>query len=393
MSAYDTYINELEDLHAYTQGEDFDIGEYLRRLYQLYKNGNFLVIRLIGDFSKRMAEELKDNSFYNFALTIYQAGPTKILDLDFSDQMDFLLHKGEFLADYAKNIDPSYKQMALEALNEYGNMANDGRHMKAKAYLEKPTDENDTLNMEVFKVRLLEYFSYGNELSEEELSLVGIPSSYLSMEKEQLKELLKQYEKNPEELKKVYYVLLYKGEINYVSALAKIDKQFILDYYMKKKDPLYMKKKGHHSCDSEAMDMLDDMVDSKKKCHKVIFGIDLGVIVVDILMRVYPNYSIQALFVNKDQTGLAPLYEGLLGVAFFSSILVPILAFLLARKGKINILIGILFLTLSLETTFCGVIQLESISIQIVFLILTGILFLVSGIQSFQNASKKKKDE
>ncbi len=235
MSAYDTYINELEDLHAYTQGEDFDIGEYLRRLYQLYKNGNFLVIRLIGDFSKRMAEELKDNSFYNFALTIYQAGPTKILDLDFSDQMDFLLHKGEFLADYAKNIDPSYKQMALEALNEYGNMANDGRHMKAKAYLEKPTDENDTLNMEVFKVRLLEYFSYGNELSEEELSLVGIPSSYLSMEKEQLKELLKQYEKNPEELKKVYYVLLYKGEINYVSALAKIDKQFILDYYMKKK--------------------------------------------------------------------------------------------------------------------------------------------------------------
>lgn len=386
MSTQDTYVQQLEDLQAYTESEHFDVIEYMMKLVQLYKNGNFLAINLIGHFSKTMAETLNDNSNYDLALSVYLAGPTNLLDLDFSDQMDFLLHKGEFLAEYARNIDPSYKEMAMETLNEYGNMSSDGRHMRAKAYLEKPEDENDTLNMEVFKARLLEYFSYGNELPEEEISLVGIPSPYLSMEKEQLVELLKQYKNNPEELKKIYYVLLYKGEISYAYSLTKIDNQFILDYYLKKRDPFYS--------DEKLMDLIDSLADAEntkpKQIHRGFFVVNLLLVIVDIFCRIYPNYSIPVLFGREG--ALDSIWAFLFIVGLFASLLVPVLSFLFAKKGKINLLFGILSLVLGIETAFCGVIQLENFSYRIVLLILTGILFLVSGILSIKNASRKKAE-
>lgn len=384
MSTHDTYVQQLKDLQAYTESENFDVIEYMAKLFQLYRNGNFLAINLIGHFSKTMAEKLNDNSIYDLSLSVYLAGPTNLLDLDFSDQMDFLLHKGEFLAEYARNVDPSYKEMAMETLNEYGNMSSDGRHMKAKAYLEKPEDENDTLNMEVFKARLLEYFSYGNELSEEELSLVGIPSGYLSMEKEQLDGFLKQYKNNPEELKKIYYVLLYKGETDYAYSLAGIDHQFILDYYLTKKDPFY--------CDGKTMDFIDSVVEKtkSKRIHRGFFAANLLLVIVDIFCRIYPNYSIPVLFSREGD--LAPIFAFLFIVAFFASLLVPVLSFLFAKKGKINLLFGILSLILGIETAFCGVVQLENFSYRVILLILTGILFLVSGIFSIKNASRKQAE-
>ncbi len=381
MSTYDTYVQQLKDLHAYTESEHFDVIEYMMKLVQLYKNGNFLAINLIGHFSKTIAETLNDNSIYDLSLSVFLAGPTNFLDLDFSDQMNFLLHKGEFLAEYARNIDPSYKEMAMETLNEYGNMSSDGRHMRAKAYLEKPEDENDTLNMEVFKARLLEYFSYGNELSEEELSLVGIPSPYLSMEKEQLVGLLKQYKTNPEELKKIYYVLLYKGEISYAYSLAKIDNQFVLDYYMKKRDPFHCEK---------TMDYLDSTIEKPKQIHRGFFVVNLLLVIVDIFCRIYPNYSIPVLFGREG--ALDSIWAFLFIVGLFASLLVPVLSFLFAKKGKINLLFGILSLVLGIETAFCGVIQLENFSYRVVLLILTGIFFLVSGILSIKNASRKKAE-
>ncbi len=384
MSIYDTYVKELKDVQAYTESDHFDIVEYLDKVYDLYKNGNFLVINLIGSCAKLMAEKLKDDSYYKLALAIYQAGPTKVLDLDFSDQMEFLLHKGEFLAEYAREIDSSYKEMAMETLNEYGNMSNDGRHLKAKAYLEKPEDENDTLNMEIFKERLLEYFSFGNELSEEELDLVGIPSPYLSMEKEQLVELVKQYKKDPEELKKIYPVLLFKGETRYAIDLEKINKQFLADYYLNKKDPFYRYKAKDLALDSASTSR------SAKKVHRGFFAVNLLLVVVDIFCSVYPNYSLSALF-NRE-SGIASVWVPLFIVALFASILVPILSFLFAKKGKINLLFGILFMILGLETAICGVgqFQFEAISYQIVLLILTGIFFLISGILAFKNSSRKE---
>ncbi len=383
MSIYDTYVKELKDVQAYTESDHFDIVEYLDKVYNLYKNGNFLVINLIGDCAKLMAEKLKDDSYYKLSLAIYQAGPTKVLDLDFSDQMEFLLHKGEFLAEYAREIDPSYKEMAMETLNEYGNMSNDGRHLKAKAYLEKPEDENDTLNMEIFKERLLEYFSFGNELSEEELALVGIPSPYLSMEKEQLVALVKQYKKDPEELKKIYPVLLFKGETRYAIDLEKINKQFLADYYLNKKDPFYRYKAMDLALDSASTSR------SAKKVHRGFFAFNLLLVVVDIFCNVYPNYSLSALF-NRE-IDITSVWVPLFIVAFFASILVPILSCLFAKKGKINLLFGILFMILGLETAFCGVGQFRYEALyRIVLLILTGIFFLISGILAFKNSSRKE---
>ncbi len=383
MSIYDTYVKELKDVQAYTESDHFDIVEYLDKVYNLYKNGNFLVINLIGNCAKLMAEKLKDDSYYKLSLAIYQAGPTKVLDLDFSDQMEFLLHKGEFLAEYAREIDPSYKEMAMETLNEYGNMSNDGRHLKAKAYLEKPEDENDTLNMEIFKERLLEYFSFGNELSEEELALVGIPSPYLSMEKEQLVALVKQYKKDPEELKKIYPVLLFKGETRYARDLEKINKQFLADYYLNKKDPFYRYKAMDLALDSASTSR------SAKKVHRGFFAFNLLLVVVDIFCNVYPNYSLSTLF-NRE-IDITSVWVPLFIVALFASILVPILSCLFAKKGKINLLFGILFMILGLETAFCGVGQFRFEAIyRIVLLILTGIFFLISGILAFKNSSRKE---
>ena len=256
--------------------------------------------------------------------------------------------------------------------------------MKAKAYLEKPEDENDTLNMEIFKERLLEYFSFGNELSEEELDLVGIPSPYLSMEKEQLVELVKQYKKDPEELKKIYPVLLFKGETRYAIDLEKINKQFLADYYLNKKDPFYRYKVKTLDFDSASTSR------SAKKVHRGFFAVNLLLVVVDIFCSVYPNYSLSALF-NRE-SGIVSVWVPLCIVALFASILVPILSFLFAKKGKINLLFGILFMILGLETAICGVgqFQFEAISYQIVLLILTGIFFLISGILAFKNSSRKE---
>ncbi len=142
------------------------------------------------------------------------------------------------------------------------------------------------------------------------------------------------------------------------------------------------------------MDLIDSLADAKntkpKQIHRGFFVVNLLLVIVDIFCRIYPNYSIPVLFGREGS--LDSIWAFLFIVGLFASLLVPVLSFLFAKKGKINLLFGILSLVLGIETAFCGVIQLENFSYRIVLLILTGILFLVSGILSIKNASRNQTE-
>ncbi len=238
MNKTETYIKELEDLQTYTESENFKVDEYLLKAYDLYKNGNYLMMSIIGDFSKLMYESTKDNSYLDLGLGVYELGPTNVLDLDFDDQMKYELNKGEYYAFYARNVNPEYTKKAEACLSYYGNVMSDGKHLRAKALLNKPKDgSDDPLAASMYKTYLLEYFSYGNGLTDEELQTVGIPSEYLEKTVEELHELEKENKDNNEALKAIYYTLLNKDDASAVNKLAKIDNTFISDYYVSKKYP------------------------------------------------------------------------------------------------------------------------------------------------------------
>lgn len=237
MTKYDIYLKELEDLTSYTESEDFSIDQYLMKLYDLYLNGNFLAVNLITSLCKSYFEMTKDKSYLDLPLAIHEKGVLDVFDLDFADQNNLLLQKGEFYAYYAVNADANYREIALETLNYYANTNNDGRHLKAKALLNKPSSNENTLLFETYKITLLEYFAYGNELDETELEVVNIPLAYLTLDEEGLLALEKENRDSKETLKSIYYVLLHKGFYKYAYNLKTIDNTFVLDYYLSKVDP------------------------------------------------------------------------------------------------------------------------------------------------------------
>lgn len=238
MNKTETYIKELEDLQAYTESENFKIDEYLIKAYDLYKNGNYLMMSIIGEVSKLLYESTKDNSYLDLGLGVYELGPVNVLELDFDDQMKYELNKGEYYAFYARNVNPDYTKKAEACLSYYGNVMNDGKHLRAKALLNKPKDGvDDPFAASMYKTYLLEYFSYGNGLTDEELQDAGIPGEYLGKTVEELHELEKENKDNKDVLKAIYYTLLNKDDASAVNKLAVIDNTFIRDYYVSKKYP------------------------------------------------------------------------------------------------------------------------------------------------------------
>ncbi len=375
MSKYDRYLKELEDLSSYTESEDFAPDQYLIKLYDLYKNGNFLAINIIAGICKTLYKTFDDKSYLDLPLNIFLAGPTNVLDLDFEDQNNLLLHKGEFLTYYALNVDESYKDLALETLNYYADTNSDGRHLKAKALLNKPKSEDDTLQMEYYKNLLLEYFAYGNELDEEELKVVNIPSSYLSLDKEGLFALVKENKNNNEVLKKLYYVLINKGFISYACELAEIDNTFILDYYQNKVDPYgYKINKAWMKKSSKAPLKNDNR-------FKIIFILDIIFLIIDLIVP-------SAIFHDF----IFGFHSYFFLIMFIVFLLDPLIL-LLGRKSK---LLSIIFSALSaIKTSFflVGCILEYGMAPDVIFFVILNIACIIAGsINAYRNKFNPKKN-
>lgn len=379
MSKYQDYLKELEELSSYAESNEFEIDKYLIKAYECYKNGNFLAIGIIGDTCKLLYENLNDKEYLTLALNVFLLGPTNILDLDFTDQNNFLLRKGEFLAYYATEVDNSYKDKALETLNYYANTNSDGRHLRAKAMLEKPVSNDDILAMAMYKALLLEYFSYGNELTNEELEAVDIPSSYLAMNNEELIALVKENKNNNDELKKLYYVLLNKGNTSYAYDLAKIDNTFVLDYYIAKKKPF----ENPQSITKTKTITEDQKTTNSIKTFKYIFFVD---IILTIIIRI----SRLPIFAPINNVmSVEPRAFSM--VIIIVTLLIPLLLFVFRKSKALSITFGILSLLSALfYYTICargGTIY--GITIGVVIYVLVKIACAVCG---FINASRCKKN-
>ena len=373
MSKYDEYLKELEELSTYSESNEFEIDKYLTKTYDYYKNGNFLAIPIIAETCKILYEKLNDKQYLDFALNIFLLGPTNILDLDFADQNNFILKKGEFLAYYTKKVNESYKELALETLNYYANTNSDGRHLKAKAMLEKPSSEDDVLALAVYKNILLEYFSYGNTLDENELKEVGIPSSYLTMSNDELLALIKNNKDNIDELKKIYYVLLNKGNIGYAYDLAKIDNTFILDYYISKRRPFE---------DYQAIMIGKSYKNSKvSKRFRIIFFIDIIITLIIIFIR---NHSLGAIRHLMFMNGLvANIFIVII------TLLIPFFLFLFRRSKGLSIAFGVLSLLSATYYFYASFIKLHiTANFSIILYI---ILKIACSIFGFINAKKCKE--
>ncbi len=238
---FNKYLSELEDFNKNLKKLDLSTTEglkaFISNAYNLYINGNFLIINAFANGVKILYESSGVKDIIDLALNMYLSGPTKILDLDYDDQKDFILNKANFLTYYTLNVDSSYKDKALKELSLYANMFTDGKHLYSKALLEKPSNPEDSQSFNKYKNYLLEYFIYGNELNDEELTLLGIDKNLLSLTIKELELKVKKYKNEPQTLKSIYYVLLNKGELKYAYPLSKIDKVFWLtmDYYLSRR--------------------------------------------------------------------------------------------------------------------------------------------------------------
>ena len=402
MTKYDIYLKELEDLSSYTESEDFSPDQYLIKLYDLYKNGNFLAINLITSVCKSYFEMTKDKSYLDLPLSIYEKGVINVFDLDFVDQNNLLLQKGEFYAYYAVNVDRNYSKIALETLNYYANTNKDGRHLKAKALLEKPSSNEDTLHLELYKNLLLEYFSYGNDLDESELEVVNIPSTYLTLDEEGLLALEKENIDNKETLKNIYYVLLHKGFYKYAYNLKAIDNTFILDYYLSKVDPFNNIK---NNLKTKKGKVLSPQAKNKKglspieKRFKFIFIINIIFILVSSLVPIGGlNTIISSSFFSAYSGGYGNSSGLSLSILIMAVFILDSLVLCLCRKSRI---VSIIFSILcAAKTTFFLVgciLEYGMTSGNTLFILLNYTCVIFGFINAYRNkfnpkVEKKKKE-
>ncbi len=271
---FNKYLSELEEYNKNLKKLDLSTTEGLKAFisdaYNLYINGNFLIINAFANGVKILYESSGVKDIIDLALNMYLSGPTKILDLDYDDQKDFILNKANFLTYYTLNVDSSYKDKALKELSLYANMFTDGKHLYSKALLEKPSNPEDSQSLNKYKNYLLEYFIYGNELNDEELTLLGIDKNLLSLTIKELELKVKKYKNEPQTLKSIYYVLLNKGELKYAYPLSKIDKVFglTMDYYLSRRRNYSFEEDLNNNSLTNDNKTFKNKIKQKKKSNK-----------------------------------------------------------------------------------------------------------------------------
>lgn len=382
---YDKYVGELENFNNNLANLDLSTAEGLEALlsnqYNLYKNGNFLIINAFAESAKILYKSSGVKDVMDLALNMYLLGPTKILDLDYSDQKDFILNKANFLTYYALNVDSSYKKLALNTLNQYANMYTDGKHLYSKALLEKPSKPEDTPSLEMYKNYLFEYFSYGNELNDEELTLLGIDKSLLSLTIKELELKVKECENDSQTLKSIYYVLLNKGELKYSFNLSKLDNVFesTLDYYLS--------RRGEYIYSKDIINSIldDDKPTSKKKSNKWF-------ILTILLVLVKAFYLYMNVYRGSDDQIYAMGYTpSMANTLYYTTVAVTIvLLFLIFIKSSksLNIIFSILLLLITIYYiyTYRFATEIKDIAKLLNDLVIIGLI--ISIIKGFTNTSK-----
>ncbi len=388
---YDKYVAELEDYNNKLETLDLTttegVTECLTSAYNLYRNGNFLMINGFAAISKVFYKSSGVKDIIDLSLNMFLLGPTKILDLDYTDQKNFLLNKAEFLVYYALNVDSSYKDMALKELNKYANMYTDGAHLHSKALLEKPSDPDDTLSYEVYKNYLYEYFSYGHELSDEELSVLGIDKSYLDLTQEELELKIKENKNDNIALKAIYYVLLNKGNFKYVYDLAKIDNVFksTMDYYVSRRDEYSV----YGSDNTTANEIVDKTKVKYKKKGNKWFIFNLLLVLAHALILYLEVYS-----GTHDQIYAMGFEPSMANALYYITILLSInlIVLILVKKSKaVNIIFSILLVFLTYIFYNHYPFRLEVHNYYNLIEDITLVALVLSIIKGFVNTSKLKQ--
>lgn len=386
---YDKYVAELEDFNNNLANLDLTTAEGLEALlsnqYNLYKNGNFLIIDAFGETAKILYKSSGVKDVIDLALNMYLLGPTKILDLDYSDQKKFILDKANFLTYYALNVDSSYKKLALKELNLYANMYTDGKHLYSKALLEKPSDPEDTLSQEMYKNYLFEYFSYGNELNDDELALLGINKSLLSLTIQELESKIKQCKNDQPALKSIYYVLLNKGELKYAFDLSRLDNVFesTRDYYLSRRGE-YIYSKDDINCPLiEATSK--NKIKEKKKSNKW-FVLTILLVLIKAFYLYMNVYSL-----SEDQIYAMGYTPSMANTLYYTTVAATIvlLALKFIKSSKtLNIIFSILLLLVTIYYiyTYRFATEIRDIANLLNDLVIIGLV--ISIIKGFTNTSK-----
>lgn len=388
---YDKYVAELEDFNNNLENLDLSTAEGLEALlsnqYNLYKNGNFLIINAFGETAKILYKSSGVKDVMDLALNMFLLGPTKILDLDYSDQKDFILNKANFLTYYTLNVDSSYKKLALNTLNQYADMYTDGKHLYSKALLEKPSDPEDTLSQEMYKNYLFEYFSYGNELNDDELALLGIDKSFLSLTIQELELKIKECKNEPATLKSVYYVLLNKGELKYSFDLSRLDNVFesTLDYYLTRRGEYIYSKDSINNYLLDGNTTSKNKIKAKKKSNKWFILTILLVLVKTfyLYMNVYRGSDDQIYAMGYTPSMANTLYYTTVAV----TIVLLALKFIKSSKS-LNIIFSILLLLITIYYiyTYRFSTEVKDIAKLLNDLVIIGLI--ISIIKGFTNTSK-----
>lgn len=389
---YDKYVAELEDFNNNLDNLDLSTTEGLEALisnqYNLYKNGNFLIINAFSETAKILYKSSGVKDVIDLALNMYLLGPTKILDLDYNDQKDFILNKANFLTYYALNVDSSYKKLALNTLNQYADMYTDGKHLYSKALLEKPSNPEDSLSTEMYKYYLFEYLSYGNELNDEELTLLGIDKNLLSLTTEELELKIKECKNDNQALKSIYCVLLNKGALKYSFNLAKLDNVFESKLYY------YLLRRGEYiySNDDIINSILDDDKPTSKNKIKAKKKSNKWFILTILLVLVKAFYLYMDVYRGSDDQIYAMGYDpSMANTLYYTTVAVTIvLLFLIFIKSSkaLNIIFSILLLLITIYYiyTYPFATEIRDTAKLLNDLVIIGLI--ISIIKGFTNTSK-----